>query len=218
MDLPRHQNIVHGFTLLELLIVVVILSVLASIVVPSFTISSSETAESIILANTTVVQSAIDRYRIEHGDYPQATTSTSGCATYTDGQPSVELREMKNFIDRMRLYTNKAGEACNSRSAGKYMLGPYIRKPVPKNPLCGFDKVYVHSSTDKQPTKNEQFGWGYNYNNGEFFALRAEHGCSKESGQGSLSYSFLLLLGWLKSISLCYRRKFLKHSVDVRMV
>ncbi|MGB0866362.1 MAG: type II secretion system protein [Granulosicoccaceae bacterium] len=193
-DLPRRQNMAHGFTLVELLIVVVILSVIASIAVPSFKVSNAQTAKSFIVANTKVVQSAIDRYKIEHGSYPQATQSVYGCSVYTGGSASSQPAAMKNFINRMLLYTNAEGEACNSRSNGKYNLGPYLSKPVPMNPLCGYEHIYVHSSTDKKLSENTQFGWAYNYNSGRFYALCGPDEDSQPIGQGAVNYGFMALL------------------------
>ena len=60
-----------GFTLVEILIVVVILGILAAIVIPQFT-SASESARSSSLSSTLqTIRSQLELYQVQHnGDYP----------------------------------------------------------------------------------------------------------------------------------------------------
>ena len=60
-----------GFTLVEILIVVVILGILAAIVIPQFT-SASETAKaSSVVTQLQSVRAQLELYQIQHnGDYP----------------------------------------------------------------------------------------------------------------------------------------------------
>jgi len=60
-----------GFTLVEILIVVVILGILAAIVIPQFT-SASETAKaSSLVSQLQTIRSQLELYQVQHnGDYP----------------------------------------------------------------------------------------------------------------------------------------------------
>ena len=58
-----------GFTLVEILIVVVILGILAAIVIPQFSQASSEARESSLKSNLQAVRSQIELYRIQHNDF-----------------------------------------------------------------------------------------------------------------------------------------------------
>lgn len=60
-----------GFTLVEILIVVVILGILAAIVVPQFTSASSEAVKGALQSQLQTVSSQLELYRVrEQGAYP----------------------------------------------------------------------------------------------------------------------------------------------------
>ncbi len=64
-----------GFTLVEILIVVVILGILAAIVIPQFTQASTEARESSLASNLQTIRSQIELYKIQHGDeWPRVDT------------------------------------------------------------------------------------------------------------------------------------------------
>ena len=59
-----------GFTLIEILVVVVILGVLAAIVIPAFSESSSDAHLNVCLGNLRLIQQALSLYRMKVGTYP----------------------------------------------------------------------------------------------------------------------------------------------------
>src|SRR5918996_4328030 len=62
-----------GFTLVELLIVVIILAVLAAIIVPQFSSATKDAQDAALDANLSSIRSAIELYRAQHnGAYPGA--------------------------------------------------------------------------------------------------------------------------------------------------
>jgi len=61
----------RAFTLVELLIVVVILGILATVVIPMFTDAATNAKSAILKDNLRGIRSALERYKIDHGDYPQ---------------------------------------------------------------------------------------------------------------------------------------------------
>jgi len=69
-----------GFTLVEILIVVVILGILAAIVIPQFTDASTEAKEASLKSNLRSIRSQIQLYNIKENGYP-ATVA----AMVTDG-------------------------------------------------------------------------------------------------------------------------------------
>jgi general secretion pathway protein G len=57
-----------GFTLVEILIVVVILGILAAIVIPQFTEASTEAKTSSLCTDLQTMRSQIELYKIQHND------------------------------------------------------------------------------------------------------------------------------------------------------
>ena len=65
----------NGFTLVEILIVVVILGILAAIVIPQFTDASNNARASSTLTQLQTIRSQLELYQVQHnGDYPLLTT------------------------------------------------------------------------------------------------------------------------------------------------
>jgi general secretion pathway protein G len=58
----------HGFTLVEILIVVIILGILAAIVIPQFTNASQNARESSLQSTLQTLRSQIQLYKLQHGD------------------------------------------------------------------------------------------------------------------------------------------------------
>lgn len=70
-----------GFTLVEILIVVVILGILAAIVIPQFTNASTEAKESSLVSNLQAIRSQIELYKIHHNGNPPAADSLETALT-----------------------------------------------------------------------------------------------------------------------------------------
>lgn len=64
---PTHARRQRGFTLIEILIVVVILGILAAIVIPQFTNASQDAQVSAIKSQLQTVRSQIELYRVKNG-------------------------------------------------------------------------------------------------------------------------------------------------------
>ncbi|MHC4153437.1 MAG: type IV pilin protein [Planctomycetota bacterium] len=105
-----------GFTLVEILIVVVILGILAAIVIPQFTDASTEAKESRLLSDLQSVRSQIELYKIQHNDIQpgQAAGSVS-------------------FVADMTTYTMVDGTPAVPQAPGDGVYGPYLQQ-IPTNP------------------------------------------------------------------------------------
>ena len=103
-----------GFTLLEVLAVVVILGVFAAMVVPQLTSAASETREGSAKMNLHRLRTQLELYAQQHnGAYPQ----------------------LEDFEAQMTLSSDADGLTAPLGTSG-YPLGPYIRE-VPANPQTG---------------------------------------------------------------------------------
>ena len=96
-----------GFTLVEILIVVVILGILAAIVIPQFTEASTEAKLSALCTDLQTLRSQIELYKIQHNDNPPdfanftaqmtGTTDIFGAAAGTDYGPYMQKIPINQF-------------------------------------------------------------------------------------------------------------------------
>lgn len=74
-----------GFTLVEILIVVVILGILAAIVIPQFTNASTAAKESNLKSNLQTVRAQIELYKLDNNDVPPASAAALAAALADTG-------------------------------------------------------------------------------------------------------------------------------------
>ena len=67
-----------GFTLIEILIVVIILGILAAIVIPQFSGASTEARKSNVKSTVQTLRSQVALYKLQHGDVLPDLTANSG--------------------------------------------------------------------------------------------------------------------------------------------
>jgi len=135
-----------GFTLVEILIVVVILGILAAIVIPQFTEASTEAKESRLLSDLQSMRSQIELYKIQHNDeMPGAGTAS--------------------FADAMTGYTDVAGALALLQAPADGVYGPYIQK-IPTNPWNDLDTVREGGAVAGANTE----GWRFEPTTGVFQA------------------------------------------------
>ena len=105
-----------GFTLVEILIVVIILGILAAIIIPQFSDASNEARESTLTSNLQILRSQVGLYKIQHRDvYPDSTDTVT-------------------FETALTTRTDELGAASTDPDA----LGPYMQR-VPNNPFTTDD-------------------------------------------------------------------------------
>ena len=128
-----------GFTLVEILIVVVILGILAAIVIPQFTDASAQANESRMNTDLQTLRSQIELYKIQHNGLTPVTTSNatfSACLT------------SRTDIDGT---INPAGD-----------YGPYMQE-IPTNPYNESSTIRFDGAD--APTDGND-GWRYDTVNG----------------------------------------------------
>ena len=114
-----------GFTLVEILIVVVILGILAAIVIPQFTSASTEAKESALMSNLQSIRSQIELYKIHHNDLLPGEID--------DGAGNITDADSSTFYAAMTSKTNQYGTV-GTTPVTTYRFGPYMQD-VPNNPF-----------------------------------------------------------------------------------
>jgi general secretion pathway protein G len=112
----RHSRLPRGFTLVEILIVVIILGILAAIVIPQFTNASSDARTSNLRTTLGTIRTQIELFKGQHNDQPPQLT---GMWTLLTGK-------------------SDAGETSVANPTGT-QFGPYLLSPGinPLNNLTG---------------------------------------------------------------------------------
>ena len=155
-----------GFTLVELLIVVIILAILAAIIVPQFTAATDDATQSAYDTNIANIRAAIDLYRQQHGDYPGAVASTG--ATCVNGAAVAGTAGSASFMTQLRNYTNSAGLACTGTDPNEFKYGPYLKDDLPVNPLGTNNTLTVVTTGVLGLTSGSTGGWRFDSVTGEF--------------------------------------------------
>lgn len=88
------RSVRRGFTLIEILIVVVILGILAAIVIPQFTNASQEAAESSVKSQLQTVRSQVELFRVRNNgnlpaDFNDLMTPPGGEDPYLQKTPTL---------------------------------------------------------------------------------------------------------------------------------
>ena len=114
MHLGLSKKRCRGFTLIEILIVVIILGILAAIVVPQFSNASQDSRNTALKSQLETVRSAIDIYKMQHMD---------------------QLPDLSSSWTVLMTQTNPQGG-----TTGSILVGPYL-PTVPVNAITGGSTV-----------------------------------------------------------------------------
>lgn len=136
----------YGFTLVEILVVVVILGILGAIVIPQFKPAATEAKTSRLCSDLQVMRVQIGMYKIQHND------ALPGTAAGVD------------FVQAMTSRTNANGAI---DIAGPY--GPYVPR-MPGNPFNDKDTVEIDGVLG-----GGSHAWHYDTSTGVFSADTNAH-------------------------------------------
>jgi general secretion pathway protein G len=129
-----------GFTLVEILVVVVVLGVLAAIVVPQFSSATIEAQSSSLRRDLQVVRKQVELYRHHHNDDAPAFTGETN----------------DDFARRLTAPTD-----VNGAPGADY--GPYLQR-IPMNPFNKLDTVRIGGAD----AGTGSHGWRFDPVTGEF--------------------------------------------------
>lgn len=157
----RRSGSKKGFTLVEILIVVIILGILAAIVIPQFSNASQDARKSSLTSQLQTLRSQINLYALQHLDkYP-----TDLVAGGTGATPWTLMLSKTN---------------ADHSTTGSPTFGPYLQT-APVNNLNGSSDVDASITTDLGSggianPGSKTAGWLFNPNTGKLWATSAKGG------------------------------------------
>ncbi len=132
-----------GFTLVEILIVVIILGILAAIVIPQFTEASNDARESALVSDLQTLRGQVELYKIQHLDvFPG------------DDGMGTDTVVAADFVADL---TSKTDQDGTTNASGAY--GPYLQT-FPGNPFIDGDNTVTVSAVASPG--NDLSGWHFN--------------------------------------------------------
>ncbi len=146
----------RAFTLVEILIVVVILGILASIVIPQFSNASQEARENSMKDDIRYLRVQSQVYKAQHED--RAPGYPGGVTTSTPTEA--------DFVDQMTHFSNEVGVTATAVSS-IYKFGPYLNR-MPENPINGLATMKMVANGASMPAVDGTTGWIYKADTQEF--------------------------------------------------
>jgi len=168
--LPLDRATRKGFTLVEVLIVVVILGILAATVLPQFTSATEDAKESALKQNLQQIRSQIDLYRFQHNGTVPA-------------QASVVEAEL---LAALLLTSEADGSTDGTMTSGNFdvgskSFGPYLLGQFPPNPFNGKNSIILTNGPPQNVSGS--FGWWYNSATGEIRACLPDSMLSRDGAK-----------------------------------
>ncbi|MCS7034280.1 MAG: prepilin-type N-terminal cleavage/methylation domain-containing protein [Phycisphaerae bacterium] len=136
-----YRSLRRGFTLVEILIVVIILGILAAIVIPQFTNASTEARQNSTRSQLQTLRSQIELYKLQHGD---------------------QLPNLIGGTDEPGSTVTHWSALTGTSTFGAGTFGPYLQQ-APFNALNGNTNVVDGNGT---APASSACGFVYDYNSG----------------------------------------------------
>ena len=158
-----------GFTLIEMLVVVIILGILAMIIVPQISVSTDDARLNSLQTNLNSLRSAIEVYAAQHANrYPGTYSEADGTTAVAD-----DAAAKTAFLAQLTQFTDINGTVSGTKTA-THKYGPYLKVSLPTKPfnegndvLGDFDENNI---TTARTASGGAEGWQYFAPLGVFFA------------------------------------------------
>ena len=117
-----------GFTLIEMLIVVLLLGILAMLIIPQISVSTDDARLNTLHSNLGTMRNAIELYYHQHNETYPGRNDNNGTATV---DPAVAATA---FLEQLTQYTDINGDVAVAQDA-THIYGPYLKSvTLPTNP------------------------------------------------------------------------------------
>jgi len=139
----------RAFTVVELLIVVFALGILATVVIPQFSIAGQHTRQNRLKDDVQYLRTQIAVFKAQHQDVPPG---------YRDGNPA-SIPSADQLVSQMTEHSDLNFRLSASGSTS-FPYGPYL-KQVPANQVNGLSTFEMIGNNQPMPAPNGSTGWIY---------------------------------------------------------
>lgn len=154
-----------GFTLIEMLIVIIILGILAMVIIPQISVSTDDAKVSTLKTNLGGIRSAIEMYYAQHNQtYPGMVKETDGTTATDDTTAAAAL------IAQLTQFSDATGKVpADGIKTDAYPFGPYIKGgTLPENPfnnkkdvVCDKGVTAITAAVGVKRVATGATGWKY---------------------------------------------------------
>ena len=160
-----------GFSLIELLIVMVILAILVALIIPQITVSTEDAKLSTLKSDLSYLRTAVELYYHQHKEkYPGEAVPATKPADVTD--------EAEAFVAQLCRYTDADNNIANAKT-GVYKYGPYIKggtlAPNPFNDKADVTVDTTETDITEKDSTGATTGWKFYAKTGVFMAADGAH-------------------------------------------
>lgn len=148
VPIQQSRNQRRGFSLVEILLVVVIIAILAAVVLPAITDATTASKDATLVQNLRVIRTQIERFKLDHGGHPPGWNGAS---------VALHLHNYSNASGQSSLFPNQA-----------YPFGPYLPQRFVVNPFNdGSDFMIVANPSEQTAdhsligSSSQPVGWFY---------------------------------------------------------
>jgi len=138
----------RGFTLIEMIIVIIIMGILAAVIIPQIGTSTADAKLSTVKTDLTTLRNAVEIYYAQHNStYPgyNANDGTAG--------PAAAGAAATAFVEQLTQYTDLDGD-CQGTKDATHKYGPYVKAgQLPVNPYNDSNAVVCDVATTDITTR-----------------------------------------------------------------
>jgi prepilin-type N-terminal cleavage/methylation domain-containing protein len=160
-----------GFTLIEMLIVILLLGILAAIIVPQVSVSTDDAKLSSLKTDLSQIRGAIEVYYAQHAN------TWPGVKDINGGDPADADAAATAFLQQLTRYTAADGTVSNSKD-DTHRYGPYLKGNLPPNPFNKKSDVTCDIATTDITAKDStgaDAGWKFYTQTGVFMSADGDH-------------------------------------------
>ena len=98
MNALRHRTSQHGFTLIEIMVVVVIIGILGAIVVPQFMSRPDQAKATAARIDIQAISTALEMYRLDNFHYPSTQQGLDALVKRPSGTPAARAWNPQGYL------------------------------------------------------------------------------------------------------------------------